>query len=429
MENLNNTASDLLREFKGGSYIFGTNCIDQLGSIIPKPVKRVAFVMITPDDDWARPVKERITQVLLSAGYSLAGPIIEGARPNAPKEDVFRLSREIADQNPDAVLTAGAGSTIDATKAALALNTLGDKYPDLNDYFGMGMVSKMLRDTGRAMPTMIAVQLTASSAAHLTKYSNITDLATGQKYLIIDEALVPPLALFDYSFSRSQPASLTMDGGLDGISHCLEVLMGIPEEKYQLAKAICLTGIKLIVNNIKQAIVSPNDAAAREALGLGTDLGGYAIMIGGTNGAHLNSFSMTDILAHGRACALMNPYYIVFFAPAIGNRLKEIANIYREAGYLHEHIEELNGRELGEAIARAMFSLSADIGFPTRLADVQGFTDAHIERCLSAAKDPKLESKLKNMPVPLSAQLVDTYMHPVLNAAKTGDLSLIKNLA
>ncbi len=33
----------------------------------------------------------------------------------------------------------------------------------------------------------------------------------------------------------------------------------------------------------------------------GTHLGGYAIMIDGTGGAHLNSFSLADMLSHGRA--------------------------------------------------------------------------------------------------------------------------------
>jgi len=41
---------------------------------------------------------------------------------------------------------------------------------------------------------------------------------------------------------------------------------------------------------------------------LGTDLGGYAIMVGGTSGPHLNSFSLVKYVSHGRACALMNPY-------------------------------------------------------------------------------------------------------------------------
>jgi alcohol dehydrogenase len=37
--------------------------------------------------------------------------------------------------------------------------------------------------------------------------------------------------------------------------------------------------------------------------------------------------------------------------------------------------------------------------------------------------------KLKNMPVALTASQVDEYMKPILEAAKTGDFSLIKNMA
>ena len=81
-----------------------------------------------------------------------------------------------------------------------------------------------------------------------------------------------------------------------------------------------------------------------------------------------------------------------------------------------------------EQLAEAMAAHSRDIGFPTRLDEVEGFTGAHVERALAAAKNPKLEMKLKNMPVPLSAETVDQYMAPVLQAAKTGDFSLIKNM-
>ncbi|MCK4751608.1 MAG: iron-containing alcohol dehydrogenase, partial [Bacteroidales bacterium] len=210
---------------------------------------------------------------------------------------------------------------------------------------------------------------------------------------------------------------------------CLEVYMGIPDEHLEKVKPVCLTGIEIIVQNLIQAVENPNDPDAREAIGLGTDLGGHAIMIGGTNGAHLNSFSLTDILTHGRACALMNPYYVVFFSPAIKERLREVGSIFKQAGYISEDLNLLSGRELGLAVANGMLSLSKAIGFPTTLQEVKGFTDHHISKCLEAAKNPKLDSKLKNMPVPLSADMIDEYMGAVLQAAKTGDLSRVKNLA
>jgi alcohol dehydrogenase class IV len=203
--------------------------------------------------------------------------------------------------------------------------------------------------------------------------------------------------------------------------------MGAPEAALAKAEPVCLLGIEMVVQNVKKAVENSTDLDVREALGLATDLGGYAIMIAGTNGAHLNSFSLVDVLSHGRACALMNPYYVVFFAPAIEEKLRKVGAIYKAAGYTDADLDALSGRELGIAVAEAMVSLSNDIGFPTKLTDVDGFKDEYIERCLTAAKNPALDSKLKNMPVQLSADTVDEYMGSVLQAAKAGDFSLIKS--
>jgi len=151
-------------------------------------------------------------------------------------------------------------------------------------------------------------------------------------------------------------------------------------------------------------------------------------MIGGTNGGHLTSFSLVDILPHGRACAIMNPYYTVFFAPAIERPLRVVGKIYQEAGLTRADIEALKGRDLGVAVAEAMFELAQRIGCPTRLSEVEGFGRQHIDRALAAAKNPQLKMKLQNMPVPLKAEMIDDYMGPILEAARDGNLTLIKNV-
>jgi len=68
------------------------------------------------------------------------------------------------------------------------------------------------------------------------------------------------------------------------------------------------------------------------------------------------------------------------------------------------------------------------IGVETTLGEVPGFSDWHIRRALTAAKDPQLKMKLENMPIPLASDMVDEYMTPVLEAAKTGDLTRIKHV-
>ncbi len=80
------------------------------------------------------------------------------------------------------------------------------------------------------------------------------------------------------------------------------------------------------------------------------------------------------------------------------------------------------------AVAQGMICFAKSIGFPTKLCEVAGFTDAHLSRALAAAKNPQLKTKLENMPVPLTADMVDEYMGAVLLAAKTGDFSVIRNV-
>jgi alcohol dehydrogenase len=151
-------------------------------------------------------------------------------------------------------------------------------------------------------------------------------------------------------------------------------------------------------------------------------------MAGGTNGAYLTSFSLVDIASHGRACGIMNPYYTVFFAPAVQKQLRLVGAIYQRAGVISADLDKLSGRELGIAVAEGMVAFSKSINSPTKLTDLPGFGEAHIRRTLAAAKDPQLEMKLKNMPVALNAALVDEYMGPILEAARTGDFSVIKNM-
>jgi alcohol dehydrogenase len=416
-------ADDLLRQFKGDAYLHGIDVLPKVGSVTASQGKKAALVRDAfPGSE---PFLKVVRASLAQAGVQILGEV-EGAAPNAPRQDLLRITQALTDLNPEVIISFGGGSTIDAVKAAGVLSTLGG---DIDDYFGTGLVSQALAARRASLIPHVAIQTAASSAAHLTKYSNITDLSSGQKKLVVDGAVIPPRPVFDYRVTFGAPASLTADGALDGISHALEVLystVGKPE--YPGVEAAAEECLRLVVNYLPAVLANPHDPQGREALGLATDLGGYCIMLGGTNGAHLTSFSLVDILSHGRACGMLNPYYTVFFAPAIQAPLQIVGKIYKEAGYTQARLGELSGRELGLAVAEAMIAFEKKVGFPSRLEEVPGFTSEHTARALSAAKNPQLRMKLENMPVRLTAEMVDEYMGPVLQAAMTGDLELIKNV-
>jgi len=416
-------AQQLIMEFKGDHYLHGIDVLSQTGVFI-KDVGKQAILIVDRfpgSETWLG----RVRASLANAGMEILAEL-DGASPNAPREDLARITYAIRATKPEVILSFGGGSTIDCVKAAGVLSILGG---NVDEYFGIGLVTWALEAQGKALLPHVAIQTASSSGAHLTKYSNITDIKVDQKKLIVDEAIVPPKAVFDYSTTYNAPVSLTVDGALDGISHALEVLYNsYGKSNYVKTEAVSLEAIELAVTYLPQALDNPHDSRSRQGLGLATDLGAYAIMLGGTSGAHLTSFSLVSILSHGRACGLLNPYYTVFYAPAIEEPLRRVGEIYWRKGYMNRRPDGLSGRELGIAVAQGMIAFEQSIAFPTRLNDIPGFQEALIDKALTAAKDPQLKMKLENMPVPLTAEMVDEYMGPVLQAAMIGDLEAIKNV-
>lgn len=415
----------LLKEWKKDGYVFGVDVLDTVGSLAKKYGDTTLLVSNTT---YLQPVADRVAASLKKAGVALAGNLIApDAKPNAPREDVYRLTTYILSHRPDSIVVIGGGSSIDAVKAANALATLGQPYScEIDTYFGVNEVSKALEKTGKKLIPVIAVETSASSGAHLTKYSNITDPVVGQKKLIVDNAIVPPVSVFDYATTTSMPLSVTIDGALDAIAHTFEVFCGAKGDNYDLIRDITATAIDLVASSAATLMSDPSNIDAREAIGLATDLGGYAIMLGGTSGAHLTSFSLVDIVSHGTACGIMNPYYAVFYSKAIQPQLQVLGEVFKTHGYISEDVASLAGRDLALAVANGMIDFAKSIKAPTTLSELKGFTDQHIERALKAAQDPQLEMKLKNMPVPMTAEDVMVYMQPILLAAKTGDMSIIK---
>ncbi len=418
------TARELLWQFKGDRFVSGFGVLPEAGRLCAALGRRAVLVRdVFPGSE--RQVDE-ILASLRAAGVEVVGTI-SGAAPNAPLADLARVEAELRTFNPDVIVSFGGGSTIDCAKAAEVLRSLGGQ---IEDYFGTGLVTAKLNASGLRLAPHLAIQSAASSAAHLTKYSNITDVAAGQKKLIVDDAIVPARALFDYAVTLNAPESLTADGALDGLAHCLEVYYGATgKPAYAHIEEVALTGIALVMEYLPRAIRDPRDREAREGLGYATDLGGYSIMLGGTNGAHLTSFSLIDILSHGRACALMNPYYTVFYSPAVQAQLRAVAGLCQRLGMGAAAMERQSGRALAEAVARALMGLERAVGNPATLGEVPGFSPRHIDRALTAAKNPQLRMKLENMPVPLRAEEVDDYMGPVLAAAVAGDLTLVRDYA
>ena len=424
MEDKVNQAGKLLKDYKGRKFSFGLGCLPDLAEFVLEYGSET--LLIISQNEWAASLRKEVNLIFEKNKIDIIAET-GTSKENTPREDVFALADLIRSVKPKSIVCVGGGSAIDCAKAANILAVLSSDNRNLEDFYGVGKVSEAIgKADGLKLYPLIAVEAAAGSGSHITKYSNVTDLIAGQKKLIVDDAIIPDRAVFDYRTTLTMPAGLTKDGAMDGFSHCLEVYYGADEkaQNFKLVEEICLSGIGLIIDNLPLLVKDLKNEKLREKIGIATDLGAYAITILGTSGAHLNSFSFVDVLTHGKACAILNPYYTVFFSPVIENKLQKIAALYKN--YIEKGSSKLRRKELGIAVARAMTKFSAEIRFPATLDEIKGFSDKHIEKALIAAKNPQMKSKLENMPVPLKSDQLDEYMKPVLQAAKSGDFSKIK---
>src|SRR4030043_71619 len=114
-------AKRLLRDWKGDSYTFGEDVLEATGKYAKKYGKKAALVVTELGQAWIEKPLDQIKASLKANGVAL--DLINGARPNAPREDVYRISLQVARSEADVIVAFGGGSTIDAGKAAAVLNT------------------------------------------------------------------------------------------------------------------------------------------------------------------------------------------------------------------------------------------------------------------------------------------------------------------
>ncbi|HEY5501558.1 MAG TPA: iron-containing alcohol dehydrogenase, partial [Candidatus Humimicrobiaceae bacterium] len=376
MEDKINQAGNLLKNYKGRKFSFGLGCLPDLAEFVLEYGSET--LLIISQNEWAASLRKEVNLIFEKNKIDIIAET-GTSKENTPREDVFALADLIRSVKPKSIVCVGGGSAIDCAKAANVLAVLSSDNRNLEDFYGVGKVSEAIgKADGLKLYPLIAVEVAAGSGSHITKYSNVTDLIAGQKKLIVDDAIIPDRAVFDYRTTLTMPAGLTKDGAMDGFSHCLEVYYGADEkaQNFKLVEEICLSGIGLIIDNLPLLVKDLKNEKLREKIGIATDLGAYAITILGTSGAHLNSFSFVDVLTHGKACAILNPYYTVFFSPVIENKLQKIAALYKN--YIEKGSSKLRGKELGIAVARAMTKFSAEIRFPATLGDIKGFSDRHI---------------------------------------------------
>jgi len=225
--------------------------------------------------------------------------IFDEVVPDPPMDLIERGIKFLADKNCDTVVALGGGSSIDAAKAIVFFKK---QYDEADNPDGAKRIK------------LVALPTTSGTGSEVTQFAVVTDTATGKKIPLIDESLMPDLAILDPELVKSAPPSITADTGMDVITHAIEAY--VSETASDCSDCLAEKAAELAFEYLPKAYRNGYDIKARDKMHRASTLAGMAFSLVnlGVNHGIAHALGAIFHIPHGRANALVLPHVIEFNA-------------------------------------------------------------------------------------------------------------------
>lgn len=282
--------------------------------------------------------------------------IYDETLPNPTTKNVEDARKIYLENNCQAIVTIGGGSSIDCAKAVGARISRPKKSLDK---------LKGLLKVRRKLPLLIAIPTTAGTGSEVTVASVITDSDTHHKYTILDFNLIPEIAVLDPSCTLSLPPHLTSTTGMDALTHAVEAYIGRSTTIDTRKKAI--EAIKLIFNNIEKVYNNGNDLDARLNMLKASYLAGSAFSKSYVGYVHAVAHSLGGQynIPHGLANAVILPIVLKEYGSSVYKKLDFLA---KELGISNKS----DTKEIGaNKFIDAILSLNKKMNIPNTIKNIK----------------------------------------------------------
>jgi phosphonate metabolism-associated iron-containing alcohol dehydrogenase len=238
---------------------------------------------------------------------ALLGPALAGTEDRIePNPDVANLApmyerfwREQA--RADAIVAVGGGSAIDTAKA-LMVGTASGRFDELVALLAKGGVF-----TPHRVKSLVAIPTTAGTGSEVTPWATIWDKAAARKHSLHLPQTWPEAAIVDPDLMLTLPRPVTVQSGLDALSHALESIWNVNANP--ISDTYAVAAAREVMATLPALLADLGNLDHRARMALAALKAGMAFSNTKTALAHSISYEMTLRfgLPHGIACSFTLP--------------------------------------------------------------------------------------------------------------------------
>lgn len=297
---------------------FGENPLEALDELKGKKV-----LIVTDDFLVQSGLVHRITERLTGEIR-----IFDEVQPDPSLQLVAQGVQVVNQFAPDVILAFGGGSPMDCAKAM--------------GWFSHGSVP------------LWCVPTTAGTGSEVTSFAVLTDSEKGLKYPMVEDGLLPDVAILDHSFLAGVPPRVTAETGMDVLTHAIEAY--VARGANTISDGLAEKAVVIAYQNLLKAYQG-NQEAKKEML-MASTMAGIAFNSAGLGLCHSIAHSLGGQfhLPHGRLNSMLLPSVIAF-----NSEDKATAKKYA-------HLAQLCGlSQQSRALSSGLSRLATSLGLPKKI--------------------------------------------------------------
>jgi alcohol dehydrogenase class IV len=347
-----------MRKFVAPEFIFGVGSRRRVGFYAKNMMAR--RVLIVSDAGviaagWLKDVLDDLAE------FGIESVVFKDLTPNPKDYEVMAGAELYARERCDVIVALGGGSVIDCAKAIGVVHT---NEIDVREFEGIDKIEL-------PGPPLICIPTTAGTAADVSQFCIIVNSDERYKMAIISKTVVPDVALIDPETTTTMAPYLTACTGLDALTHAIEAYVSTASSP--VADVHALEAIRLVWNNLEEAVLSPDRLEARENMLLASLQAGLAFSNASLGAVHALAHSLGGYLdlPHGECNALLLEHVTRFNMTSAVERFRKVGEA------IGIDPRGMGEQELSRRITEALSSLRRRVGIVDALA-ARGVSESDI---------------------------------------------------